>query len=406
MCLIRKTLTLKTMIRKVTNALRASLMLGLTMSAASVVAQTQTPVQGSLKSVPSPVIGSLIFTPDARSAGMGDAGVAISTADGDANAIFWNPGKLPFSGKDMGVSLSYTPWLRQLVNDMALLNGSFYKKIKNDQVIGASIHYFDMGLFQQTDNNGNNLGNFNSKEYAINLSYSRKLSEKLGLGVNLKYINSTLFSGVVTNSSGGSFTAQPVNTVAADIGIFHTSKSDKPWNYNWGVMIQNISGRVSYGGNESNFIPTNLKAGFAAINSIDEHNKLTLTADINKLMVPTPTYDANGNLKLPSTAIGGILGSFGDAPGGFSEELKEVAVSLGAEYLYNDMFAGRAGYYFENGTKGGRKYATVGVGIKLEKKYGLDFAYLIPTASGSPLAQTLRISLHANFNSAPKVAAN
>jgi hypothetical protein len=173
-----------------------------------------------------------------------------------------------------------------------------------------------------------------------------------------------------------------------------------------GVAIQNISGRVSYGGNESNFIPTNLKAGFAAINSIDASNKLTLTLDINKLMVPTPKYDSNGKLIQPSTAIGGILGSFGDAPGGFSEELKEVNVSFGTEYLYNDMFAGRVGYFYENGWKGNRKYATVGFGIKIEKKYSLDFSYLVPTGSGSPLANTLRVSLQANLNSAPKVSAN
>ncbi|MES2516540.1 MAG: type IX secretion system outer membrane channel protein PorV [Bacteroidota bacterium] len=393
------------MIKNVTNALRASLMLGLTMSVANVLAQTTVPLTPTDQRVPTPAIPSLIITPDARSAAMGDAGVALSAADGDANAIFWNPGKLPFSGKDMGVSLSYTPWLRQLVNDMALLNGSFYKKIKGNQVVGASIHYFDQGLFQATDNNGGSLGNYNSKEYAISISYSRKLSEKLGLGVNIKYINSTLLSGLATTSSLG-FNVQPASTVAADIGLFHTSKSDKRWNYNWGLMIQNITGRVSYGGSESNFVPTNLKAGFAATNTIDAHNKFTLTADINKLMIPTPRKDANGKLIQSSTAINGIFGSFTDAPDGFSEELKEINLSLGGEYVYNDMFAARAGYHFENADKGGRKYFTAGFGVKLEKKYGLDFAYLIPATGGSPLAQTLRISLHANFNAAPKVIAN
>jgi hypothetical protein len=395
------------MIKKVTFALRASLMLGLTMSTAGVFAQNTTPVplNPNFSRNPVPAIPSLILTPDARSAAMGDAGVALSSQDGDANGIFWNPGKMPFSNKDMGVSLSYTPWLRQLVTDMALLNGSFYKKIKGNQVLGFSIHYFDQGLFQATDSFGGSLGNYNSKEYALSLSYSRKLSEKLGLGVNIKYINSSLLSGLST-SSQLTFNAQPASTVAADIGIFHTSKSDKRWNYNWGVMIQNISGRVSYGGAESSFIPTNFKAGFAAINTIDQNNKITLTVDINKLMVPTPKQNANGTLAQPTTAIGGILGSFGDAPDGFSEELKEVAVSLGGEYLYNDMFAARAGYFFENGSKGNRKYFTAGFGVKLEKKYGLDFAYLIPTSTGSPLAQTLRLTVHANFNSAPKVIAN
>jgi Type IX secretion system protein PorV len=388
------------MIKNVTNALRASLMLGLTMSAANVFAQL-TP---SERRIPTPAIASMIIAPDARSAAMGDAGVALSAADGDANSIFWNPGKLPFSGKDIGVAVSYTPWLRQLVNDMGLINASFYKKIKNNQVIGASINYFDQGLFQATDNNGNSLGNFNSKEYYIAVSYSRKLSEKLGLGVNLKYINSTLLSGLSTTAAL-SFNVQPASTVAADIGIFHTSKSATKWNYNWGVMIQNISGRVSYGGSESNFIPTNLKAGFAAVRTIDAHNKYTLTADINKLMIPTPTY-TNGKLNQASTAIGGILGSFGDAPDGIGEELKEINLSLGGEYLYNDMFALRGGYHMESADKGGRNFFTAGFGVRLEKKYGLDFAYLIPTGGGNPLAQTLRLSLHANFNTAPKVIAN
>ncbi len=389
------------MIKNITNALRASLMLGLTMSAANIFAQTTVPLLPADRRIPTPAIPSLIITPDARSAAMGDAGVALSATDGDANSIFWNPGKMPFSNKDMGVSLSYTPWLRQLVNDMALLNASFYKKIKNNQVVGASIHYFDQGLFQATDNNGQTLGNYNSKEYAITVSYSRKLSDKLGLGVNIKYINSSLFTGIVNGLQ-----IQPASTVAADIGLFHTSKSDKKWNYNWGLMIQNITGRVSYGGSQSSFVPTNLKVGFAATNMIDAHNKFTLTLDANKLMVPTPTLNANGSPFQPTTAISGILGSFGDAPNGISEELKEINLSLGGEYVYNDMFAARAGYHFENADKGGRKYFTTGFGVRLEKKYGLDFAYLIPTTGGSPLAQTLRISLHANFNAAPKVIAN
>lgn len=384
------------MIKNVTNALRASLMLGLTLSSASIFAQETR--------IPSPAIPFLLISPDARSAGMGDAGVAISPGDGDANSIYWNPGKLPFASKDMGVALSYSPWLRQLVSDMGILSGSFYKKIKNNQVVGVSINYFDQGLFQATNANGQSLGNFNSKEYAIGVTYSRKLSEKLGLGVNLKYINSSLLSGLNTTALG--FDAQPASTVAADIGLFHTSKSTGSWNTNWGVMISNISGRVSYGGSESNFIPTNLKAGIAAIKTIDAHNKFTITLDANKLMVPTPTKDANGKLIQPSTAIGGILGSFSDAPDGFSEELKEINLSLGAEYVYNDMFALRTGYFHRSADKGGNPYFTAGFGVRLEKKYGLDFAYLIPSGSGNPLAQTLRISLHANFNTAPKVIAN
>ena len=384
------------MIKNVTNALRASLMLGLTISTASVFAQDTR--------IPSPAIPFLTISPDARSAGMGDAGVALSPGDGDANSIYWNPGKLPYATKDIGVSLSYSPWLRQLVSDMGISSISFYKKIKGNQVLGLSLNYFDQGLFQATDANGQSLGNFNSKELAVGATYSRKLSEKLGLGVNLKYINSSLLSGLSTTALG--FVPQPASTVAADIGLFHTSKSTGRWNTNWGIMISNISGRVSYGGSESNFIPTNFKAGIAAIKTIDAHNRFTLTADINKLMVPTPTKDASGKLVQPSTAIGGILGSFGDAPDGFGEELKEISLSLGGEYVYNDMFALRGGYFYRSQDKGGNPYFTAGFGVRLEKKYGLDFAYLIPAGSGNPLAQTLRISLHANFNTAARVIAN
>lgn len=378
------------MIKQIMHAPKAYLMFGFALLALPSLTQAQ-------NTAPTPVIRSLIFTPDARSGAMADAGVAIDAQDGDANSLFWNAGKMPFSNKDMGFSLSYTPWLRQLVNDMALLNGSFYKKFKNDQVFGASIHYFDMGLFQNTDNSGNILGNFNSKEYAINVAYARKLSEKLGLGVTIKYINSSLFQGTVTGTSG-TVNVQPINTVAADIGLFHTSNSDRPWNYNWGISIQNISGRVSYVANSLDFIPTNLKVGFAAINDLDQHNKVTFTLDLNKLMVPTPTYDSNGNLKQPATAIGGILGSFGDAPGGLGEELREISASFGTEYLYNNTFALRAGYRYEDRNKGNQQYATFGIGVKFDQKYGLDFSYLVPSSKGNPLAQTIRLSLHANLN--------
>jgi hypothetical protein len=380
------------MIKNVTNAFKASLMLGLTLSSASIFAQE--------KNFPSPAIQFLVIAPDARSSGMGDAGVAVSPGEGDANSIFWNPGKLPMASKDMGVSLSYSPWLRQLVNDMGILNLSFYKKIKGNQVVGASIHYFDQGIFQATDNAGTSLGNYSSRDYSIGVTYSRKLSEKLGLGVNLKYVNSSLFSGTING-----VTTQPASTVAADIGLFHTSKSTGSWNTNWGIMISNISGRVSYGLQESNFIPTNFRVGVATTKTIDLHNRFTLTLDMNKLMVPTPR-DATGKLVPQSTAIGGILGSFGDAPGGFSEELKEMNFSFGGEYVYNDMFALRTGYMYRSQEKGGNTYFTAGFGVKLEKKYGLDFSYLIPAGGSNPLAQTLRISLHANFNAAPKVIAN
>ena len=346
--------------------------------------------------VPTPTMLFLNVSPDARSAGMGDAGVAISS---DVNAIYWNPAKLATADKDLGFAISYTPWLRNLVNDMALYNIAGYKKTSKDQAFGFSINYFDQGLFQATTANGTSAGNFNSKEYALTVAHARKLSNALSLGVNLKYINSNLTGGYVAQGSQ----MKPAQTVAADLALYWNSVSEKNWNLTYGLVLSNISGKVSYGGLDKNFIPTNLRVGVAAAKNIDEKNKLTLTLDLNKLMVPTPqSVDANGNVTGTdpnnTTAIGGIFGSLFDAPDGFGEELKEVTASLGAEYLYNNTFAIRGGYFNESAMKGDRKYFTMGVGFKLDQKYGFDFAYLVPTGSSSPLANTLRISLLAAIN--------
>lgn len=379
----------------------------LTLSAVfvSAFAFGQTLVSGQLNSgrIPTPTMLFMNVAPDARSAAMGDAGVAISS---DVNAIYWNPAKLASASQDLGFAVSYTPWLRNLVNDMALYNIAGYKKTAKDQAFGFSINYFDQGLFQATLANGSSAGNFNSKEYALTVSHARKLSNTLALGVNLKYINSNLL-GNYQGTSGTGVAMQPAQTVAADLSLFWNSVSEKNWKYTYGLMLSNISGKVSYGGNEKNFIPTNLRAGFAAVKNIDENNKLTFTVDFNKLMVPTPQSIVNGVATgtdpTNTTAIGGIFGSLFDAPDGFGEELKEVTTSLGAEYLFNNAFAIRGGYFNESEMKGNRKYFTFGVGFKLDQKYGFDFAYLVPTGSGSPLANTLRVTLLAAINNeAPK----
>lgn len=353
--------------------------------------QAPTLVSGQLNSgrIPTPTMLFMNVSPDARSAAMGDAGVAISS---DVNSIYWNPAKLAVSDKDLGFSISYTPWLRNLVNDMALYSVAGFKKTAKGQAFGFSINYFDQGLFQATDNLGNSKGNFSSKEYALGITHARKLSNTLSLGVNLKYINSNLLG----NYQGGNVAMQPAQTVAADLSLFWNSVSDKNWKSTYGLMLSNISGKVSYGGLEKNFIPTNLRFGWAGTKSIDENNKLTFTVDFNKLMVPTPTAtDPTGS---NSSAIGGIFGSLFDAPDGFGEELKEITTSLGAEYLFNNAFAIRGGYFNESEMKGNRKYFTFGVGFKLDQKYGFDFAYLVPTGTGSPLANTLRVTLLAAIN--------
>jgi len=376
-------------------------LLTLLITAIGFSAQSQTTlVSGQVNAgrIPTPTLLFLNVAPDARSAAMGDAGVALSV---DANAIHWNTAKLATTDKKMGFSLSYTPWLRNLVNDMALYNVAGYTVTKKNLVFGFAIDYFDQGMFQATLDNGTSAGNFNSKEFAIGISHARKLSPALSLGMNLKYINSNLL-GNYQGSGGVSNALKPAQTVAADISVFYAKPSVGPWKYSYGLTLSNISGKVTYGGTERNFIPTNLRVGMAATHEIDDLNKLTFTVDFNKLMVPTPPAYENGKMigTDPATvsAIGGIFGSLADAPDGIGEEMKEVTTSVGAEYLFNNAFALRTGYFHESEMKGNRKYFTFGLGFKMDSKYGLDFAYLVPSGQGSPLANTLRLTLIAGIN--------
>lgn len=344
--------------------------------------------------IPSPTMLFLNVAPDARAAGMGDAGSAVSA---DVNSIFWNPGKLATSENDLGFSISYSPWLRNIVNDMALYNIAGYKKTSDSQAFGFSVIYFDQGTFQATSNTGTSNGNFNSKEYSLTGSYSKKLTNVLSLGVNLKYINSNLLGSYQSSTT----VMQPAQTVAADIGLFWNKNSGKKWNTRYGLNLSNISGKVSYGGTDKNFIPTNLRFGVASTKDYGDGNKLTLALDFNKLMVPTPDENGGSNLK-DATAIGGIFSSLFDAPDGFGEELKEVSTSIGIEYLMKNTFALRTGFFNESADKGNRKYATFGVGFKIDQKYNFDFAYLVPTGSNSPLANTLRVTLLAAINNKAK----
>jgi hypothetical protein len=376
-------------------------LLTLLITTIGIASQAQTTlVSGQVNAgrIPTPTLLFLNVAPDARSAAMGDAGVALSV---DANAIHWNTAKLATTDKKMGFSLSYTPWLRNLVNDMALYNVAGYTVTKKNLVFGFAIDYFDQGMFQATLDNGTSAGNFNSKEFAIGISHARKLSPALSLGMNLKYINSNLL-GNYQGSGGVSNALKPAQTVAADISVFYAKPSVGPWKYSYGLTLSNISGKVTYGGTERNFIPTNLRVGMAATHEIDDLNKLTFTVDFNKLMVPTPPAYENGKMigTDPATvsAIGGIFGSLADAPDGIGEEIKEVTTSVGAEYLFNNAFALRTGYFHESEMKGNRKYFTFGLGFKMDSKYGLDFAYLVPSGQGSPLANTLRLTLIAGIN--------
>jgi len=338
------------------------------------------------------------FTPDARSAALGDAGGALSP---DANSVYWGAAKLAQSTKNYGVAVSYTPWLRNITDDMYFTYLSGFIKVGKNQAFGASLMYFDHGKFEARDNRGGFQGEYLSNEFYGSLAYSRKLTDKFSVGLNLKYINSNLGGAAIINGTA----MRPGRTVAGDISAFYQSENidegtGKGWKMAGALLIQNIGGRVNYGGSETGFIPTNLKLSGAATRHIDQYNKFTFVLDFNKLMVPTPPVrdPANRDIitrgKDPNRGtFAAMFGSFNDAPDGFSEELREFTISTGMEYWYNEAFALRAGYFNEANSKGGRKYFTVGFGARIQNRYGVDFAYLMPQKQGSALANTFRISL-------------
>ncbi|HYF69013.1 MAG TPA: type IX secretion system outer membrane channel protein PorV [Ohtaekwangia sp.] len=335
----------------------------------------------------------LAISPDARHAALGDAGVATSP---DANAAYWNAGKLVFIDKKYGGSFSYTPWLGKIINDMSVSYLSGFYKLTREQAIGLAIKYFDLGEISFTDTQGFSLGDFNPREFAFDLTYSRLLTEEFSIGGTGRYIYSNLtgaFSGI---------DAQAGHSVAVDLGVYYTKqlkKSAHNSTLSFGATITNIGAKISYTNAENeDFLPTNLRLGSAYTTELDPYNTITFTLDFNKLLVPSPpVYDEDGNIaygKDPDRSIlSAMFGSFGDAPNGGSEELKEVMTSAGIEYWYNKTFAGRLGYFNEARTKGNRKYMTLGVGFR-KNNFGLDVAYLVPTNKREhPLAETLRFTL-------------
>ncbi|WP_299452584.1 type IX secretion system outer membrane channel protein PorV [uncultured Microscilla sp.] len=344
----------------------------------------------------STTLSFLSITPDARAAGMGDVGVATSPTSND---IYWNPAKLAFNDSKIGASLSFTPWLSKLVNDMSISYLAGHYKLDDKQAIGLGVRYFNLGDITFTNTEGNITGNFVPREFSTALTYSRKLSENLGVAVSGRYIHSNVTGGITLSNQEVS---KPVNTVAADIAVFYTKPiyiAGKEVKWNLGANISNIGPKVSYTDqNNRDFIPTNLRFGTAFTVDIDEHQKITWAVDFNKLMVPTPPQtDAQGNIikgtsPRDKTLLSGMFGSFGDAPDGLSEELKEVIWSTGVEYWYRNAFVARAGYFSESVDKGNRKYFSVGAGIKYTQ-FGLDVAYLLATDQANPLAETLRFSL-------------
>ncbi len=346
--------------------------------------------QDSTRKVITTAVPFLTITPDSRAAGMGDAGVATSP---DANSAYWNSAKLAFIDKSYGVSGSYTPWLGKIINDMSIFYLTGFYKITREQTVAASMKYFDLGEIQF--NNGPTindfLGRFNPREFAFDVTYSRMLTEQFSIGGALRYVHSNLTGAF---SSGG-IDARPGNSVAVDVGVYYTKPMVSSNSaLSLGATITNIGAKISYSDSQNkDFIPTNLRLGGAYKTELDAFNSLTFALDVNKLLVPSPT--ANSQDK---ALLSGIFGSFSDADGGFSEEMREFAISSGVEYWYNETFAGRLGYFLEAKDKGNRKYLTAGIGAKIQK-FGIDVAYLVPTNKReNALAETIRFTIMMYFD--------
>jgi len=345
----------------------------------------------------------LSISPDARAAGMGDTGGAVSA---DANATFWNPAKMTFTDKQYGISLSYTPWLRQLVNDMSISYLSLFYKLDDRQAVTLAMTYFDLGDINFTDGGGSSIGDYRPREFAIRSHYSRKLTDNLGLAVGAFFVHSNI-ANIYFTPGGGSAQAKPGNSGGVDIAAFYQKKdlniAGLESDLAFGATISNLGAKISYtGDNQRDFLPTNLRISGAVTPKIDEFNKFTVALDLNKLMVPTPplvTSQGNivrGQYGRDISLLSGLFSSFGDAPNGFREELQEWMMNFGAEYNYNDMFMVRTGLAMEHRNKGDRKYATVGLGARYNV-FGLDAAYMIPFKRGNPLAETFRVTLSVAF---------
>ncbi|HEY3372432.1 MAG TPA: type IX secretion system outer membrane channel protein PorV [Prolixibacteraceae bacterium] len=338
----------------------------------------------------------LTIAPDSRSGAMGDAGVALSP---DVNSQHWNAAKYAFVESEMGIALSYTPWLRNLVSDINLAYLVGYKRLDDQQTVSASLRYFTLGDITFMSDQGEALGNQSPNEFAFDVGYTRLLSDKFSGAVALRYIRSDLTGGQMVNNTE----THAGSTFATDVSFYYQNEirvNRKMSTIAAGINLSNIGGKISYtDGETKDFIPANMKLGVAYTTEMDKYNTITFAFDANKLLVPTPDtarvdiFEGAGSNK---SVVAGIFSSFSDAPGGMREELKEITFSLGAEYWYNKQFALRAGYFYEDASKGNRKFFTAGAGLKMNV-FALDFSYLLPVAQNNPLANTLRFTLSFDF---------
>lgn len=353
--------------------------------------------------------------PDARSGGMGELGAATEP---DAVSMHWNPAKYAFIEKSFGFSVSYSPWLKKLVPDINLAYLTGYARINDKSTVAGSLKFFSLGEIAFTDKDGYNYLNARPNEFSLDGTYSRKFSQKFSGAVAARFIYSNLTQGQEVEGTS----TKPGTSVAADVAIYYKTDMNIGWlessEFTLGVNISNIGQKISYSNDDlyKDFIPTNFRIGPSWLMGIDEYNSIRFSLDINKLLVPTPpiyaedtlgqpVYDDAGNQVIwkgmdpDVSVVQGMVQSWYDAPGGFSEEMKEFIWVLGMEYWYANQFSIRGGYFHESKMKGGRQFFTLGVGLRYNV-FGLDFSYLIPTDQQNPLANTLRFTLTFDFDGA------
>jgi hypothetical protein len=341
--------------------------------------------QDSTNRIITTAVPFLTITPDSRAAAMGDAGVATSA---DANSAYWNSAKLVRIDNGFGGSASYTPWLGKIINDMYIFYLSGFYKINREQAVGISMKYFDLGeiQFNKGPNPQDLLGRYNPREVAFDVTYSRLLTEDLSIGGSIRYIHSNLTGSGIA----GTADSRPGNSLAVDLGIFYTKQLlSNSSVLSLGANLSNLGNKISYSDPENkDFIPANLRIGGAFKTDVDPYNSFTFALDFNKLMVPSPYPGSKGQ-----PFLSGTFASFTDARGGFKEELHEVTVSMGLEYWYSQIFAGRVGYFLEANDKGNRKYLTAGLGFRYNA-FGFDMAYVVPTNKRElPTAEQIRVTL-------------
>ena len=346
-------------------------------------AQNTTPVligQDGTNKVITTAVPFLNITPDSRAAGLGDAGVATSP---DVNSAYWNAAKFAFIDKGYGASLSYTPWLAKIINDMKLVYLTGFYKISREQTVAFSLKYFDLGRIDFRTGTNQPNGSFNPRDYSFDATYSQLLTEHFSIGGTIRYIYSNLTGAGVPD-------AKPGSSVAVDLGIYYTKPLvSSNATLSLGASISNIGGKISYtDAANKDFLPGNFRIGGAFKKELDAFNSLTFALDFNKLLVPSPYPGSKAQPLLT-----GVFESFTDARGGFKEEIHEITTSIGIEYWYKQTFSGRMGYFYEAPDKGNRNYLTFGTGLRIEK-FGFDAAYMVPlNQQNNALAETIRFTL-------------